>query len=184
MGKRICSSSLKERAGIENQCDVTIAKNRPAGHSWQALHEGSEILDHDFLLADHFVDQQRRDFAGVLHDDDDAVPWILCLVRDAEAAVQAMNWHKVSTKIQNFSLPVHGGNHFARGPQRPLNGRARKNEAIVPHPNDKSVDDRHRQRKLDLERGAMTDLRGDFDFDAEFFDIALHDIHADAATGN
>jgi hypothetical protein len=139
--------------------------------------------DH-LLLADHVVDQQRRGAAVVFNDDDDAFPRILDRARDLKPAVQTMNREDFATMIEDFAATMHGGERFSRGTQRHLHRCARQDESVVADADHETVDDRHGKRKLDTEGRAFAHLGRDLDLAAELLDIALHDIHADATTGD
>ena len=82
------SGCVEQGAGIEDEGDVAVAEDGRTGDAGQVLHESTEALDDDLLLADHLVDEQGANLAVGLDDDGDAFPRQFGLRGDAEAAVQ------------------------------------------------------------------------------------------------
>src|SRR5690606_3884219 len=111
-------------------------------------------------------------------------PGIDRVVRNPEAPVQPVNRDEPSAQVEDLALAVNGGNIFSGGAQRTLDRRARQNETVFTDADDESVDDRHGEGQFDEEGGASAHFGGDLDFSAQLLDVALHDIHADAAAGN
>src|SRR5690606_34644185 len=70
---------LGEAAGVDDQRDAAIAEDGGAGHAGDALVVGLEVLDHDLLLAEQFVDLQRKPSAVGLDHHGDARWRVLAL---------------------------------------------------------------------------------------------------------
>src|SRR5690606_21897997 len=62
---------LGKAAGVDDQRDAAVAEDGGAGHAGDALVVAFEVLDHDLLLAEQFVDLQRKPAAiGLDHHGD------------------------------------------------------------------------------------------------------------------
>ena len=57
-------------------------------------------------------------------------------------------------------------------------------ERLFAYAHDETVDNRHGERQLDFERRALSHFGIDFDFAAQFLNVAFHHIHSHASTRN
>src|SRR5690606_32856500 len=114
--------SLGEAAGVDDQRDAAIAEDGGAGHAGDALVVGLEVLDHDLLLAEQFVDLQRKPSAIGLDHHGDARWRVLALAahrrRQAVLAGKVDQRQVVVAHAQHARLAGDGAHVGGRGQQR------------------------------------------------------------------
>ena len=145
---------------------------------------GPEVLDHHFLVAQHFVDVQRdalRRAADHHHrlraPGRAAAPARLQQRAEPEegqhlvAAARRRRWHRTAS----ISSPRHAPHH--------LDQRRRHGDAQLAAAQHHHLRHRGGQRQHQAEAGALAGGGGGLDAPAHGVDLGAHHVHADAAAG-
>src|SRR5438093_3756728 len=74
---RPCTAQCDQPGHVQDQRDATVAQNRGSSHSGDLLKVGFETLDHDRLLAEQLIDEQRHVASLVLDQNHDSLRGIL-----------------------------------------------------------------------------------------------------------
>ena len=165
---------------VEDQCDLAVAENRRAGHAAQAAKHAAQWLDHGLVLAEQRIDH-HAEAAAARPDDDHAAAFGLARFERVQIAQAHHRQHLAAQFDHAAAVRIE----FARG--RPvldhLDHRIeREDELGSAHADQEAVDDGQRERQADLDARALARLAVDVDRAAQRFDVAPHDVHADAPT--
>src|SRR3954464_6335949 len=139
-------------------------------------------FDHQFFFADHLVhDEPELTVGDIDHYNEE---FLAC--RDGRALVQfskAYERQHFAAQLEDFVL-VHAVDLVLFCARDLLHTGERYRVDLFSDVEEQRLDDRHGERHLQQEGGALAEFAADLDCAFQPIDHRLHDVHADPASGN
>ncbi|MEY5016820.1 MAG: hypothetical protein RIS92_3178 [Verrucomicrobiota bacterium] len=169
---------------IKDERDASVAEDGGPGEEALRFESVAERFDDDFLFAEHFVyEEAAREGAG-FRDDDDAFGRTFRAGIDAEEVAETGERHEFAAHADEFASALDCGDLGVIDAEAFADGEGGEDESFASDGDEQSVDDGEGEGEEDGERGALAEDGIDFDASAEARDVASHDVHTDAASGD
>ena len=180
-----------DRARVQNQRQIGVAKHGCARIQADVLEHGGERLDDNLLGIGQSIHDQAETPPVGIENGDETVPLRgrLVLPLGHQQPVEKDQRQQLATQpVKRRALhPLDGGSLLGRHVHQLRERSLRKGEALVHAADDEGRNDGQRERNPHPQRGALTGAGVDFDFAADLLHVGADHIHphpAPAHVGN
>src|SRR5450756_363115 len=144
--------AVEDSCDVEDETDSAIAQDCGSYNSFDSLECFIQALDHDFLSAEQIVDEQAKQLAGELTDNQQAFTDIVGARGDREPFVQPDEWEKGTTHQDHLLRSLDGKQGLRSRPEHFSNGEEGNDVAVFADNNYEAFDDCEGERQQNSER--------------------------------